>query len=54
MVGTIHQIGTAGESFKEIKMQLSTDFQNLSYVYVVKNIMKAERDTLEVKLEDIK
>jgi len=54
MVGKIHQIGTAGESFKEIKMLLSTDFQNLSYVYVVRNIMKAEIDTLETKLEAIK
>jgi rod shape-determining protein MreC len=49
MVGIVSQIGTSGESFKEIKLRLATDFQKLSYVYVVRNRMKIERDTLEAK-----
>ena len=48
-VGTVSELGTTGESFKEIKLRLSTDFQKLSYVYVVRNLMKTERDTLEAK-----
>jgi rod shape-determining protein MreC len=54
MVGRVSEIGTSGESFKEIKLRLSTDFQKLSYVYVVRNLMKAERDTLEAKTLDVK
>jgi rod shape-determining protein MreC len=51
MVGKVAQIGTSGESFKEIKVRLSTDFQNISYVYVIRNLLKQERDTLEAKQE---
>jgi rod shape-determining protein MreC len=51
MVGIVSQIGTSGESFKEIKVRLATDFQKLSYVYVVRNMMKTERDSLEAKTQ---
>jgi rod shape-determining protein MreC len=47
LVGIVSGIGTSGESFKEIKLKLATDFQKLSYVYVVRNLLKSERDTLE-------
>jgi rod shape-determining protein MreC len=46
-VGKVLEIGVSGESFKEIKLRFSTDFQNLSYVYVIRNILKTERDSLE-------
>ena len=49
LVGIVSEIGTSGESFKEIKLKLATDFQKLSYVYVVRNLLKSERDTLEAK-----
>jgi rod shape-determining protein MreC len=49
LVGVVSEIGTSGESFKEIKLKLATDFQKLSYVYVVRNLLKSERDTLEAK-----
>ena len=49
LVGIVSGIGTSGESFKEIKLKLATDFQKLSYVYVVRNLLKSERDTLEAK-----
>lgn len=51
MVGRVSEIGTSGESFKEIKIRLSTDFQNISYVYIVRNILKEERDSLEARTE---
>jgi len=49
LVGVVSEIGTSGESFKEIKLKLATDFQKLSYVYVVRNLLKSESDTLEAK-----
>jgi rod shape-determining protein MreC len=49
LVGVVSEIGTSGESFKEIKLKLATDFQKLSYVYVIRNLLKSERDTLEAK-----
>jgi rod shape-determining protein MreC len=49
MVGRVAEIGTSGESFKDIKVKLSTDFQNISYVYIVRDILKQERDTLEAR-----
>jgi rod shape-determining protein MreC len=49
LVGVVSEIGTSGESFKEIKLKLATDFQKLSYVYVIRNLLKSERDTIEAK-----
>ena len=49
LVGVVSEIGTSGESFKEIKLKLATDFQKLSYVYVIRNLLKTERDTIEAK-----
>ena len=49
LVGVVSEIGTSGESFKEIKLKLATDFQKLSYVYVISNLLKSERDTIEAK-----
>jgi rod shape-determining protein MreC len=49
-IGRVQEIGAGGESFKEIKIRFSTDFQNLSYVYVIRNILKEERDSLENKI----
>lgn len=36
-----------GENFYEIKVKFTTDFRNLGYVYVVKNIYKEEIEALE-------
>lgn len=49
LVGTVAEIGTSGQSFKKIKVHFATGFQNLSYVYVVRNLLKTERDSLEEK-----
>lgn len=49
VIGKILELGNSGDSFKDIKIKFSTDFQNLSYVYVIRNILKEERDSLEAK-----
>ena len=36
-----------GDNYYTISVQFSTDFSNLSYVYVVSNLMKEEQLTLE-------
>lgn len=51
MIGKVVEIGTTGESFKNIKVRFSTDFHNLSYVYIVRNLLKEELDKLQVKTE---
>lgn len=50
-IGVVTELGGGGESFKEIRLELSTDFQKLSYVYVVRNILKQERDSLETTIQ---
>ncbi|RAU83985.1 rod shape-determining protein MreC [Pontibacter arcticus] len=48
MVGTISSVEKEmDKSFYTIKVKLAVDFAQLSYVYVVENPYKAERDTLE-------
>lgn len=48
MVGTISSVAKeADKSFYTIKVKLAVDFAQLSFVYVVENTQKAERDTLE-------
>jgi rod shape-determining protein MreC len=48
VVGTISSVQKeADKSFYTIKIQLAVDFARLSYVYVVENKQKAERNTLE-------
>ncbi|MEI7594807.1 MAG: rod shape-determining protein MreC [Bacteroidota bacterium] len=40
----------AGENFYTIDVELTSDFSNLSYVYIVRNLYKEEQETLESKL----
>ncbi|MEJ8801149.1 rod shape-determining protein MreC [Pontibacter sp. H249] len=48
MVGTISSVAKEPDrSFYTIKVNLSVDFAQLSYVYVVENTQKAEREELE-------
>ncbi|MDX5422696.1 MAG: rod shape-determining protein MreC [Hymenobacteraceae bacterium] len=49
MVGRISSVEKeADKSFYTIEVELSVDFAQLSYVYVVENPLKEERDTLEL------
>jgi rod shape-determining protein MreC len=48
MVGTIEEVRNAGpETFHEIDLNLSVNFNRLSYVYVIQNYFKGEQDSLE-------
>ena len=39
------------EEFYEVEMELQTDYSSLSYVYVIRNLMQKEIDTLEMETE---
>ncbi|MEX1189167.1 MAG: rod shape-determining protein MreC [Bacteroidia bacterium] len=55
LVGTVSEIGNSGQSFKDIEVKLSTNFRTISYVYIVRDLLKAERDTLETQtIEELK
>lgn len=48
MIGTVKSFNkTDYDNFYSIQVQLSTEFKNLEYVYVVKNLYKQEREKLE-------
>jgi len=50
MIGTIAKVSSNGE----ITVKLSTNFNSLSYVYVIRDILKIEQDSLEKEnLEEI-
>ena len=52
-VGVIEETGlTSGESFLDLKIKLSTNFSNLSHVYIVRDLMLEEKSTLEATSED--
>ncbi len=49
MIGRVtHSRVAAGSNFHDIEINLSTQFQKLSHVYVIDNILKDEQRTLEV------
>lgn len=49
-VGKIVETGiNSGESFQDLKIELSTDFSNLHHVYVVKDLLIKEKEALEVE-----
>ncbi|WP_337041411.1 rod shape-determining protein MreC [Emticicia sp. 17c] len=48
MVGKIRKLGAKqDQAFFDIEVELTTDFQNISYVYVVNNKLKNEQEKLE-------
>ncbi len=50
LIGTVEKVGLKqDETFYDIDVKLSTNFDNLSYVYVIKNLLKTEQDSLELK-----
>ena len=53
LIGTIDSFKSIKEdNTYEIKVKLSTDFNNLSYVYVVRNLLKDEQLQLESELKE--
>lgn len=54
MVGTVYDFNPLPEQyFYDIHVKLSTDFKNLRYVYVVTDLKKIEKDTLEKQVENL-
>lgn len=52
MIGKLETIKVKGDdNFYNLTMKLSTDFSSLSYVYVVKNKLKIEQDSLEMLIK---
>lgn len=52
MAGTIEEYKKiSGDTFYQVTIKLSTRFSRVSYVYVVKNLMKEEQDNLERKMQ---
>jgi len=48
MIGTVAEVRPEEDAaFYDIDIQLSNDFYRLSYVYVVKNLLRNEQDSLE-------
>jgi hypothetical protein len=48
MLGTIKEARNQGaETFYDIDLNLSPNFNRLSYVYVIENFFKTEQDSLE-------
>ncbi|MFN8437598.1 MAG: rod shape-determining protein MreC [Cytophagales bacterium] len=48
MIGTVVDYKVKGdEAFYRIRVKLSTDFNNLGYVYIVNNKVRIEKDSLE-------
>ena len=53
LVGTISEFSVEpGEDFSTINVKLSTDFRNLTHVYIVKNLLKEEQLKLEENFDD--
>lgn len=52
VIGTVYSVVLEDESpFYNAQVELATDFPSLEYVYVVKNVLKQEKDSLEVFYE---
>lgn len=52
-VGKIVETGiTSGESFLDLKIELSTNFSNLHHVYIVKDLLVKEKTRLETDSQD--
>lgn len=51
MVGVVENAEVVkGSNFYEVKVKLSSDMSNLSHVFVVNNLLKEEKETLEKKV----
>ncbi len=52
MIGTVRKSNPdMGGNFHDITVNLSTEFSNISHVYIVDNLMKSEQNDLESKTE---
>jgi rod shape-determining protein MreC len=49
-IGVVEKVLDESQSFYNIVVKYSTDFATLDHVYIIKNLHRAEQDTLESKL----
>lgn len=49
-LGYVTKFESGNGNFFDITLKLSTDFKSLSYVYVVSNLKKEERETIELNM----
>ena len=55
MLGKIRKLSAKqDQAFFDIEVELATDFQNLSYVYIVNNKFKKEQELLEQSTTEVK
>ncbi|MFN8166179.1 MAG: rod shape-determining protein MreC [Bacteroidia bacterium] len=53
LIGIVDKVESGkGSTFQDISVKLSTEFGNLTYVYIVSNLFKAELDSLEKPVEE--
>ncbi|MBP8042284.1 MAG: rod shape-determining protein MreC, partial [Bacteroidales bacterium] len=53
MIGTVYFYDSNKDNdFYNIKIRLSTDFNKISYVYIVKSLMKPELEELKIKTQN--
>jgi rod shape-determining protein MreC len=53
MIGTVDEVNAdSGDNFQDISVKLSTPFGNLTYVFIVSNLMKEEQRALEEPLKN--
>jgi rod shape-determining protein MreC len=53
LVGRVRQVGVQpNQTFHDITVDLSTNFSNLSFVYVVKNKLQAEQQQIEDQIDN--
>lgn len=53
MIGWVEEFEVpAGENFYDIKLRLSSGFNRLTHVYIVKNVLKAEQAALEAEFKE--
>lgn len=52
LIGFVDDFRTENDSWYDIDVNLSNDFSNLAYVYVIKNPMKQERIELESEIQE--
>lgn len=50
LIGFVEGYEEKGGRFYEVDVKLSTDFKRLNHVYVVKNLLREEQDSLENKI----
>lgn len=52
MIGYVTDIkAEKGDNFYTLTVYFSTDFNNISYAYIIRNILKTEQDELEIKAQ---